>query len=132
MTIDPLTAIAVGYATKKIFFKKKENPNYTSNTTVSYTVINPTTTIVPTSSSPARVLISSNPTRVPITYNPTRVPTNSNPTKVPTSASVLTPEQVEEIRSLKNKVPAYMIVRDYHINKNRVSDIWDDSERLQQ
>ncbi|CAI2196297.1 9382_t:CDS:1, partial [Funneliformis geosporum] len=47
-------------------------------------------------------------------------------------ASVLTPEQVEEIRSLKNKVSAYMIVRDYHINKNCVSDIWDDSERLQQ
>ena len=25
-----------------------------------------------------------------------------------------------------------MIVRDYHINKNRISDIWDDNERLQQ
>ncbi|RIA79362.1 hypothetical protein C1645_840870 [Glomus cerebriforme] len=25
-----------------------------------------------------------------------------------------------------------MIVRDYHINKNRVSDIWDNNERLQQ
>src|SRR3954464_4640367 len=47
-------------------------------------------------------------------------------------ASVLTPEQVEEIRCLKNKVSAYMIVRDYHINKNRVSDIWDNTERLQQ
>ncbi|GBB88371.1 hypothetical protein RclHR1_14940003 [Rhizophagus clarus] len=47
-------------------------------------------------------------------------------------ASVLTPERIEEIRCLKNKVPAYMIVRDYHINKNRVSDIWDNGERLQQ
>ena len=47
-------------------------------------------------------------------------------------ASVLTPEQIEEIRCLKNKVPAYMIVRNYHINKDRVFDIWDDCERLQQ
>ena len=47
-------------------------------------------------------------------------------------ASVLTPEQIEEIRCLKNKVPAYMIVRNYHINKDRVSDIWNDCERLQQ
>ncbi len=47
-------------------------------------------------------------------------------------ASVLTPEQIEEIRCLKNKVPAYMIVRNYHINKDRVSDIWDDCEHLQQ
>ena len=47
-------------------------------------------------------------------------------------ASVLTPEQIKEIRCLKNKVPAYMIVRNYHINKDRVSDIWDDCERLQQ
>ena len=47
-------------------------------------------------------------------------------------ASVLMPEQNEEIRCLKNKVPAYMIVRNYHINKDRVSDIWDDCERLQQ
>ncbi len=46
--------------------------------------------------------------------------------------SVLTLEQIEEIRCLKNKVPAYMIVRNYHINKDRVSDIWDDCERLQQ
>ena len=44
-------------------------------------------------------------------------------------ASVLTPEQIEEIRCLKNRVPAY---RNYHINKDRVSDIWDDCERLQQ
>ncbi|RGB24775.1 hypothetical protein C1646_772609, partial [Rhizophagus diaphanus] len=47
-------------------------------------------------------------------------------------ASVLTPEQIEEIRCLKNKVLAYMIVRNYHINKDRVFDIWDDCERLQQ
>jgi len=45
-------------------------------------------------------------------------------------ASILT--QIEEIRCLKNKVPAYMIVRNYHINKDRVSDIWDDCERMQQ
>src|SRR2546429_6881456 len=42
------------------------------------------------------------------------------------------PEQIEEIRCLKNKVSAYMIVRNYHINKDRVSDIWDDCKRLQQ
>ncbi|CAB4398629.1 unnamed protein product [Rhizophagus irregularis] len=30
-------------------------------------------------------------------------------------ATDLTPEQIEEIRHLKNKVPTYMIVRDYHI-----------------
>ncbi|GBC01019.1 hypothetical protein RclHR1_04030014 [Rhizophagus clarus] len=47
-------------------------------------------------------------------------------------ASILTPEQIEEIRCLKNKISVYIIVRDYHINKNRVSDIWDNSERLQQ
>lgn len=47
-------------------------------------------------------------------------------------ASVLMPKQVEEIRYLKNKVPAYMIVRDYHINKDHVSNIWDNNERLQQ
>ncbi len=47
-------------------------------------------------------------------------------------ASVLMLEQIEEIRCLKNKVPAYMIVRNYHINKDRVSDIWDDCERMQQ
>lgn len=39
------------------------------------------------------------------------------------SATVLTSEQIEEIRHLKNKVPAYMIVKEYHINKNRVYDI---------
>ena len=39
------------------------------------------------------------------------------------SATVLTSEQIEEIRHLKNKVPVYMIVNEYHINKNRVHDI---------
>jgi len=48
------------------------------------------------------------------------------------SATVLTSEQIKEIRHLKNKVPAYMIVKEYHINKNRVHDIWNDCERLQQ
>src|SRR4051794_13823925 len=60
------------------------------------------------------------------------MPTQFLKTHYRRGASVLTPEQVEEIRCLKNKVPAYMIVRDYHINKNRVSDIWDNCERLQQ
>src|SRR6266496_570270 len=48
------------------------------------------------------------------------------------SATVLTSEQIEEIRHLKNKVPAYMIVKEYHINKNHVHDIWNDCERFQQ
>ncbi|GES94120.1 hypothetical protein RCL_jg27569.t1 [Rhizophagus clarus] len=48
------------------------------------------------------------------------------------SATILTPEQIEEIRHLKNKVPVYMIVKEYHINKNRVHDIWNDCERSQQ
>ena len=48
------------------------------------------------------------------------------------SATVLTSEQIEEIRHLKNKVLAYMIVKEYHINKNRVHDIWNDCERSQQ
>ncbi|PKK59656.1 hypothetical protein RhiirC2_794524 [Rhizophagus irregularis] len=30
-------------------------------------------------------------------------------------ATDLMPEQIEEIRHLKNKVPTYMIVRDYHM-----------------
>src|SRR4051794_14865520 len=42
------------------------------------------------------------------------------------------PEQIEEIRCLKNKVLAYMIVRNYYINKDHVFNIWDDCERLQQ
>jgi hypothetical protein len=48
------------------------------------------------------------------------------------NATVLTSEQIEEIRHLKNKVPVYMIVKEYHINKNRVHDIWNDCERSQQ
>src|SRR4051794_36338405 len=60
------------------------------------------------------------------------MPTQFLKTHYRQGASVLTPEQVKEIRCLKNKVLAYMIVRDYHINKNRVSDIWDNNERLQQ
>src|SRR3954471_20287307 len=47
-------------------------------------------------------------------------------------ANILTPEQIEEIRHLKNKVPAYMIVKEYHINKNCVYDIWNDCEHFQQ
>ncbi|RIB19690.1 hypothetical protein C2G38_2181165 [Gigaspora rosea] len=46
--------------------------------------------------------------------------------------NVLTSEQIKEIRCLKNKVPVYMIVKEYHINKNRVHDIWNDCERFQQ
>ena len=60
------------------------------------------------------------------------MPTQFLKTHYQRGASVLTPEQIEEIRCLKNKVPAYMIVRDYHINKDRVADIWDNNERLQQ
>jgi hypothetical protein len=44
----------------------------------------------------------------------------------------LTSEQIEEIRHLKNKVPVYMIVKEYHINKDRVHDIWNGCERFQQ
>src|SRR5688572_10692104 len=47
-------------------------------------------------------------------------------------ATDLTPEQIEEIRHLKNKVPTYMIVRDYHIRKERIHDIWNNCERSQQ
>src|SRR2546426_153873 len=47
-------------------------------------------------------------------------------------ATDLSAEQIEEIRHLKNKVPTYMIVRDYHICKERVHDIWNNSERSQQ
>ncbi|RIA81316.1 hypothetical protein C1645_837191 [Glomus cerebriforme] len=57
------------------------------------------------------------------------MPTQFLKTHYRRGTSVLTLEQVEEIRCLKNKVPAY---RDYHINKNCVSDIWDNTERLQQ
>ena len=47
-------------------------------------------------------------------------------------ATDLSAEQIEEIRHLKNKVPTYMIVRDYHIRKEHVHDIWNNSERSQQ
>src|SRR6266496_5820185 len=47
-------------------------------------------------------------------------------------ANILTLEQIEEIRHLKNKVPAYMIVKEYHINKNCVHNIWNDCECFQQ
>jgi hypothetical protein len=47
-------------------------------------------------------------------------------------ANILTPGQIEEIRHLKNKVPVYMIVKEYHINKNCVYDIWNDCEHSQQ
>jgi hypothetical protein len=46
--------------------------------------------------------------------------------------NILTPGQIEEIRHLKNKVPVYMIVKEYHINKNRIHDIWNNCERSQQ
>src|SRR5581483_3840876 len=48
------------------------------------------------------------------------------------SATILTSEQIKEIRHLKNKVPVYMIVKKYHINKNRVHDIWNGCEHFQQ
>ncbi|RIA94650.1 hypothetical protein C1645_759577, partial [Glomus cerebriforme] len=41
-------------------------------------------------------------------------------------------EQIEEIRHLINKVPTYMIVRDYHIRKECVHDIWNNCEWSQQ
>ncbi|CAG8841663.1 45836_t:CDS:1 [Gigaspora margarita] len=47
-------------------------------------------------------------------------------------AKILTAEQIKEIRYLKNKVPVYMIVKEYHINKDHVHDIWNDCERSQQ
>ncbi|RHZ84903.1 hypothetical protein Glove_74g148 [Diversispora epigaea] len=47
-------------------------------------------------------------------------------------AHYLSPEQIEEIRELKDKVPMYKVVGDYHIRKERVLDIWHNCERLQQ
>ncbi|RIB10158.1 hypothetical protein C2G38_2206874 [Gigaspora rosea] len=47
-------------------------------------------------------------------------------------ATFLTPEQIEAIRKLKDKVPIYTVIRDFHINENRVKDIWNNCERLQQ
>ncbi len=60
------------------------------------------------------------------------MPTRFLKTHYRRNASILTPKQIKEIRCFKNKVPTYMIVKNYHINKDRVSDIWDDCERLQQ
>ncbi|RIB12706.1 hypothetical protein C2G38_2199925 [Gigaspora rosea] len=47
-------------------------------------------------------------------------------------ATILTSGQIEEIRHLKNKALVYMIVNKYHINKDRVNDIWNDYECSQQ
>ncbi|CAH1766375.1 17148_t:CDS:1 [Entrophospora sp. SA101] len=47
-------------------------------------------------------------------------------------STYLTSEQIEIIRSLKDKVPKYRIMRDFHINEHRVDDIWEDRERQQQ
>ncbi|RHZ80377.1 hypothetical protein Glove_137g188 [Diversispora epigaea] len=47
-------------------------------------------------------------------------------------ATFLAPEQIEAIRKLKDKVPIYTVIRDFHINENRVRDIWNNCERLQQ
>jgi len=60
------------------------------------------------------------------------IPTRFLKTHYRRGASVLTPEQIEEIRCLKNKILAYIIVRNYHINKDRIFNIWDDCKRLQQ
>ena len=37
-------------------------------------------------------------------------------------STYLTSEQIETIRSLKDKVPKYRIMRDFHINEHRVDD----------
>ncbi|CAG8854170.1 37665_t:CDS:1, partial [Gigaspora margarita] len=47
-------------------------------------------------------------------------------------STFLTSEQIETIRALKGKVPKYKIIRDFHINENRVNDIWENCERQQQ
>ncbi len=60
------------------------------------------------------------------------MPTRFLKTHYRQDASVLMSKQIEEIRCFKNKVLAYMIVRNYHINKDRVFDIWNDCECLQQ
>ena len=41
-------------------------------------------------------------------------------------STYLTSEQIETIRSLKDKVPKYRIMREFHINKHRVDNIWED------
>ena len=47
-------------------------------------------------------------------------------------ATDLSSKQIKEIRHLKNKVPTYIIVRDYYICKECVHDIWNNCERSQQ
>jgi hypothetical protein len=47
-------------------------------------------------------------------------------------ATVLTSEQIEEIRCLEDKVPMYKIMRKYHISEDRINDIWNNREHLQQ
>ncbi|RHZ64250.1 hypothetical protein Glove_326g1 [Diversispora epigaea] len=47
-------------------------------------------------------------------------------------STFLSSEQIETIRTLKGKVPKYRIIRDFHINENRVKDIWGSHERQQQ
>ncbi|CAG8841925.1 19918_t:CDS:2, partial [Gigaspora margarita] len=47
-------------------------------------------------------------------------------------STILTSEQIETIRALKGKVPKYKIIRDFHINENRVNDIWENRECQQQ
>jgi hypothetical protein len=47
-------------------------------------------------------------------------------------STFLSSEQIETIRTLKGKVPKYRIIRDFHINENRVNDIWESHERQQQ
>jgi len=42
------------------------------------------------------------------------------------------PEQIKKIKYFKNKVPIYMIMRDYHIHKEHVYNIWNNCKRLQQ
>ncbi|CAH1769753.1 6553_t:CDS:1 [Entrophospora sp. SA101] len=47
-------------------------------------------------------------------------------------STFLSSKQIETIRTLKGKVPKYRIIRDFHINENRVNDIWESHERQQQ
>ena len=47
-------------------------------------------------------------------------------------ATKLTPERIEKIRTLKNQAPTYAIVNKYHIRSERILDIWNNSEQLQQ
>ncbi|RIB07774.1 hypothetical protein C2G38_2213440 [Gigaspora rosea] len=47
-------------------------------------------------------------------------------------STYLTSEQIETIRSLKDKVPKYRIMRNFYINEHRVDDIWENRERQQQ